>query len=127
MPRILLVDDNTDFLEASATVLLAAGFAVVCAAHYVEALDALEFGRPPDLLLTDIVMPAGINGIALALLCRQRIQGLKVIFITGYGPPRISSLAVKDKVLFKPIEPALLVAEVRLALGGDGPQGRSVA
>jgi CheY-like chemotaxis protein len=74
MSRILLVDDDADFPEATATVLSAAGFDVVSAAHYVEALDARESGSAPDMLLADIVMPAGINGIALALLCRQRIR-----------------------------------------------------
>ena len=44
----------------------------------------LESGDCPDLLLTDIVMPGSVNGIALACMGRIRRRDLRIIYMTGY-------------------------------------------
>lgn len=71
--------------------------------------------QPLDLLLTDIVVPEGVNGMALsrmALMCRR---DLKIIYITGYDLPGAEREAL-DPILRKPVADEVLLAEVRRAL-----------
>jgi CheY-like chemotaxis protein len=112
--RILFVEDDETFAQLVADVLRAAGFEVVLAPSYREALDIIE--RPSeivDLLLTDIVMPSGMNGFALARMARLRREGLRVLHITGYDVPTNEA---SGKVIRKPIANADLVREIRSAL-----------
>lgn len=69
-PRILLVEDDPSFCYALSKVLGNAGFDVTTAPGYLSALEALEGEKPIDLLLTDVMMPNGINGFALARMAR---------------------------------------------------------
>lgn len=110
---ILLVDDTEEFRYAAEKALRAAGFDVKVAADYQEALNLLVKPDRIDLLLTDIVMPNGINGFALARMARMRRMGLKVLYMTAFDVPVHEAIA---KVLHKPIPPATLVEEVKLAL-----------
>jgi CheY-like chemotaxis protein len=64
--RVLVVDDDVVFSEATARVLRAAGFEVSLAPDHRLALEDLESTRPIDLLITDIVMPDRVNGVALS-------------------------------------------------------------
>jgi CheY-like chemotaxis protein len=67
------------------------------------------------LLITDIVMPGGINGFALARMARMRRLDLRVLYVTGYDLPMEEGIG---KVLRKPIELDALVAEAQKALAG---------
>jgi CheY-like chemotaxis protein len=113
--RILVVDDDPAFGEATARLLRAAGFEVFLAADHRLALEDLESTRPIDLLITDIVMPDRVNGIALSRMARMRRPELKVIYLTAYDIPGVEDDAI-GPVLRKPIDGEQLVAEVRSAL-----------
>ena len=113
--RILLVDDDVVFGEATARVLRAAGFEVFLAPDHRLALEDLESTRPIDLLITDIVMPDRVNGVALSRMARMRRPGLKVIYLTAYDIPGLEDEAV-GPVLRKPIDEGQLVAKVRSVL-----------
>jgi CheY-like chemotaxis protein len=115
VPRILVVDDDAVFGDATARVLRAAGFEVLLAADHRLALEDLESTRPIDLLITDIVMPDRVNGIALSRMARMRRPELKVIYLTAYDIPGIEDDAI-GPVLRKPIDEDRLVAEVRRVL-----------
>jgi len=114
--RILLVDDDPAFGAAVAGVLRAAGFEVCTAPDYRLALEELESTRPIDLLITDIVMPERVNGVALSRMARMRRESLKVIYLTAYDIPGVEDEAL-GPVLLKPIDDDRLLAEVKLALG----------
>lgn len=111
--RILVVDDEDDFLYAAEETLRHAGFQVKTAANYQKALDILGGSDDLDLLLTDIVMPNGINGFALGRMARMRRLNLKLLYLTAYDVPTHDAVA---KILRKPITDAELVLEVRQAL-----------
>jgi CheY-like chemotaxis protein len=110
--RILVVDDDSVFGDAIARALRTAGFEVCTAPDYRLALEDLESTRPIDLLITDIVMPDRVNGVALSRMARMRRPELKVIYLTGYDIPGIEDEAI-GPVLRKPIDDEQLVAEVR--------------
>ena len=54
---ILLVEDDDITRDALTTLLEAAGYQVIAAAHGREALDRLKSGRLPFLILLDLLMP----------------------------------------------------------------------
>src|SRR5215470_7617430 len=87
VPRILLVDDDLAFGAAAAGALRSAGFEVFVAPDYRLALEELESSRPIDLLITDIVMPERVNGVALSRMARMRRQDLKVMYLSAYDIP----------------------------------------
>ena len=99
------------FGDATARVLRAAGFEVFLAPDHRLALEDLESTRPIDLLITDIVMPDRVNGVALSRMARMRRPGLKVIYLTGYDIPGLEDEA-DGPVLRKPIDEGQLLAEV---------------
>ena len=115
-PRhILLVDDDEAFCYAAAKALRNAGFVVSLAPDHRLALQILEGPHPPDLLITDLVMPRGIHGFALARMARLRCLKLRVLYLTAYDLPTGEAIG---KVLRKPIDLYALVAEARDALAG---------
>jgi CheY-like chemotaxis protein len=116
VPRILLVDDDLAFGDAIARVLRAARFEVFQAADHRLALEDLESTRPIDLLITDIVMPERVNGVALSRMARIRRPGLKVIYLTAYDIPGVEDEVI-GPILRKPIDDEDLLAEVRRVLG----------
>jgi CheY-like chemotaxis protein len=116
--RILVVDDDQVCGDATARVLRASGFEVCLAPDFRLALEDLESTRPLDLLITDIVMPERVNGVALSRMARMRRPELKVIYLTGYDIPGIEDEA-SGPVLRKPIDDEHLLAEVRRLLA-DG-------
>ena len=113
--RILLVDDDAAFGDAAARVLRAAGFEVCLAPDYRLALEDLESTRPINLLITDIVMPDRVNGVALSRMARMRRPELKVIYLTAYDIPGVEDDAI-GPVLRKPVDEDRLAAEVRRVL-----------
>ena len=111
--HILFVDDDEAFCYAAAKALRNAGFSVSLAPDHRLALQILEGPQPPDLLITDLVMPGGINGFALARMARMRRLDLRVLYVTAYDLPMEEGIG---KVLRKPIGLDALVAEARNAL-----------
>ncbi len=114
-PTILLVDDEEGFRYSAGRALEKAGFVVAPAKDYIDALQVLQSEQPVDLLVTDIVMPAGIHGFALARMARMRRLGVKVLYLSAYDVPTSEAIG---KVLRKPITDEDLVNEVRCALAG---------
>jgi CheY-like chemotaxis protein len=117
MPRILVVDDDAGSAAAIAHALRAREFGVVVAPDYRLALQELESARRLDLLISDIVMPGRVNGLALSRMARMRRPDLKVIYITAYDIFGVEREAL-GPVLRKPVDEENLVAEIRRMLAG---------
>ncbi len=112
--RVLLVEDNEDLADATEALLDSYGMRITRAANADEALAALESGASVDVLLSDIVMPGSMDGIALAWTLRRRRPELPVVLITGYS--RSLEAAKGFTVLRKPCAPAALVAALAQAM-----------
>jgi CheY-like chemotaxis protein len=115
--HILFVDDDPVFRETTSKVLRDAGFEVNSAEDFRLALELLEKPQPVDLLVTDIVMPQRVNGLALARMARMRRPGLKILYLTGYDLPGAEREAL-GTVLHKPIDNDALIAAVERAIAG---------
>lgn len=91
---VLLVEDDEAARISIAGLLRHAGYTVHVAPDYRLALSLLECAQPIDLLVTDIVMPDRVNGLALARMARLRRPGIKLLYITGYDIPRLTAEAL---------------------------------
>ncbi len=117
--RILLVEDQAALRVVVCEVLEELGYRVDAFENGPAALAHLQAGERPDLLLSDIGLPGGLNGRQLAERCRERHPDLKVLFITGYD----ESAALSDGqllqgtwVLTKPFELQVLAERVGMLL-----------
>jgi CheY-like chemotaxis protein len=80
---VLVVDDNPQVLEVTASACEDIGLTVVRAVHGAEALVALQSNPEIDLLFTDIMMP-DMSGWELAHTAKQKHPHIKVIYTSGY-------------------------------------------
>ena len=89
---ILVVEDDEAVRNFAKTVLIANKYRVVEAVDGVEALEVLARQTSKvDMLFTDIVMPRGISGRALAEKAREERPALNVIYSSGYSAEAIGA------------------------------------
>lgn len=82
---ILVVEDEAEVRSLIVEALSGFGYHVLQAASGPLALAVWrEHGSSIDLLITDMVMPDGMNGLELASALKRANPGLKVIYISGY-------------------------------------------
>jgi CheY-like chemotaxis protein len=112
---ILFVEDDEASRTTFAAVLQRAGYIVHLAPDFRLALQLLEGDQPIDLLLTDIVMPDRVNGLALARMARLRRPQIKILYMTGYDIPGLEGEAL-GPILRKPFEDEALLNAVSGAL-----------
>jgi len=114
---ILVVEDNPEVAEVTATLLEQIGYRVLRAENATEALAQLQEGNTVDLLFSDIVMPNGMNGIHLAQEVRERYPNIGVLLTTGYSD-MAAAAETRFPILRKPFELAGLERAVREAMAG---------
>ena len=88
---ILVVEDDAEVREFAEDLVRSLGYTVIAAESAQRGLAILESDRGVDLLLTDIMMPKGIDGFELADSARRRNPTLKVVFATGYDTASIAA------------------------------------
>jgi CheY-like chemotaxis protein len=81
---ILVVEDEADVRTIVKRQLESLGHKVLVAEAATEALLLLQGPGAPQLLVTDVVLAHGMNGIELANAAREARPGLPVIFMSGY-------------------------------------------
>ncbi|OLC49492.1 MAG: hypothetical protein AUH43_07560 [Acidobacteria bacterium 13_1_40CM_65_14] len=81
---ILVVEDEADVRNIVRRQLESLGHRVLVAEAATEALLLIQSPGAPDLLLADVVLSGGMNGIELAKAARAARPGLPVIFMSGY-------------------------------------------
>jgi PAS domain S-box-containing protein len=82
--NILVVEDEASVRSTVRRQLETLGHSVVLAETAAAALPILKNGQPVDVLLTDVVLGSGMNGIDLADAARVFRPGLPVIFMSGF-------------------------------------------
>lgn len=120
---ILLVEDDRSVRELVEIVLQKLGYRVLVASDGCRALDLWSTaGSRIDLLMTDLVMPGGVDGLALARQLTAEKCGLKAIVFSGYVTDAVkrATEASEDLVyLEKPFDQRQLARVLRdlLAVG----------
>lgn len=116
---ILVVDDEVVIANTLTAILNRSGFTAMSA---YDGRTALEIARviPPDLLLTDVVMP-DMNGIDLAIAITQADPSCKILLFSGQAGTVDMLAAARDaghdfSIIAKPIHPAELLVKVSASL-----------
>lgn len=114
---ILLVEDESALRCLMQRVLERHGYHIHAAVSGVQALEIWRERREGiDILVTDMVMPDGMNGRELADRLRTDKPGLKIIYCSGYAnnlPGKDSPLRDNESFLEKPFDPAKLLQIIR--------------
>ena len=121
---ILVVEDYDDARKLGASALEGLGYRVLQAPDGVAALRLLDRPDAPriDLLFTDVVLPGGISGRALADALRTRMPRVPVLFATGYAPDAVGGarpIERDGRLLGKPYTLEALATGVRQALDAN--------
>lgn len=106
----IVVDDNDDVRVLTGEVLAELGFKVRYASNASEALALCEAGA--DLVVSDIVMPGAMDGVALGRIVRQRWPDMQIVLMTGYSEASNGAAASGMRVIQKPFTPAALLATI---------------
>ena len=115
--RILLIDDDPLVLKSFTSLLLRAGYFVIPASGYEEALKAFTT-EDFDLILSDIRIP-GKNGVEIVSEMQKMVskagkKELPIIFITGYAEDGIQmNASFLGEILTKPIDTDKLLTVIR--------------
>jgi PAS domain S-box-containing protein len=125
--KILVVEDEELVRHYVTEQLQLLGYAVVTASTAPEALELLRGDGDFDLLFTDIVMPGGMSGRALAEQARKLRPSLAVLFTSGYAEDAVSpqgQVVANIPLLAKPYRPDELASMVQRAIAHNHPGAR---
>lgn len=120
--KLLMIDDDPDFVEGILSILTKAGYDVDVSYNPKDGFEALE-SKQYDLLLLDIMMGRGAEGVMIARKMRKdpKLRELPVLIITGIreqiaylfpGGPVHPHFVDVDELVEKPVEPAFLLERV---------------
>ncbi len=124
--KLLIIDDDPDYVAGVRSILEKAEYSVEVAYNPKDGFQALQ-SKQYDLLLLDIMMGRGAEGIALARKLRKdpKLREMPVLIITGIreqiaflfpGQPVHPHFVELDELVEKPVEPKLLLEKVSTLL-----------
>ena len=116
--RILVIDDNPAVVDILVTYLREEGYGVSGALTSDEGLKLITLLRP-DLVLLDITLPGGMNGIEVLKRIRSINPTSRVIMVSGNTDPALAREALELGALAyidKPFDFAYLTRVVAMAL-----------
>jgi DNA-binding response OmpR family regulator len=129
MAKVLIIDGDTDFQQATQLVLKKHDFEVVSAYDPEEGIRKVQ-DENPDLIILDVIMPSDLEGFDVARKIREnlRLRELPILLLTAvhtekevpyrFGPHE-EWLPV-DYFMDKPVDPDVLVAKVKELLNISG-------
>ncbi len=115
---ILVVEDEAAIRSVCVETLQGVGYHVLEAPDAMEAFRLIADHAGIDLLFTDLGLPGGVSGRALADAARNVDPDMRVLFTTGYERTDLPDRA-KAALLRKPFNPAQLAAKVREVLAAE--------
>lgn len=124
--KILLIDDDIDFVEATKTVLESEAYDVIVAYEGEEGLQKAK-EENPDLILLDVIMPVKDGFTAAEQLKKDpQLSKIPVLMLTAFSSkvqetsiPRSRGLTLEaEDYIEKPVTPAELLARVKQYLKG---------
>jgi CheY-like chemotaxis protein len=121
--KVLVVDDEVDLLDIAVAYLQQMGYTALQATDGASALEMIESNTDIALVITDVIMPGGMNGAELVQKIRQQHPDIKVIYSSGFPADALaerSGTIVDGLLLHKPYQRAEFDAMVRRALERSG-------
>jgi len=117
---VLIVDDDPDIRDALGECLRFEGYGVHAAVDGRDALDRLEFGLKPDVILLDLMMPV-LNGFDVLQALRKRPdwKSIPVVVVSANRGYEAEDLEGAVSILRKPVNVDRLLAVVEQAAAGS--------
>lgn len=124
MARILVVDDDPDFVEIMRTILLTEGYEVVTATNGDQALNQVRAARP-DLILLDIMMSTILDGVNVSQKLHDDadLREIPLVMISSIASTDHAQMFPTDEYvhldrwLSKPVQPEELLKTVKHLIG----------
>jgi CheY-like chemotaxis protein len=124
MAKILVIDDDPDFIKITRTILQSQNYQVITAANGEKGLEVMRKEKP-DLVLLDIMMSYILDGLDARrqMAADKDLKDIPVIMITSLTGERVRSELPSDEYIpasewiHKPIDPDKLLAQVKKTLG----------
>lgn len=107
--RILVIDDEEAVRETIRENLEDCGFHVAEATDGEQGIQLISLGDPPDIVITDIIMPKK-EGLETIMEIRRKFPGIKLVAISGGGRTKtmdfleIAEKLGADAILPKPLD-----------------------
>jgi CheY-like chemotaxis protein len=119
-PAVLVVDDESAIADTLSEILKLSGYAATPAYDAEEALETALL-TPPQLLITDVVLP-GMSGVELAIRMRRIYPNCQVLLFSGQAATADLLISAKRAghqftLLSKPVYPTDLLQRVSETLG----------
>jgi len=123
-PKIMVVDDDPDFVEITRTILLTKGYEVVTAASGDEALTKVRVDKP-DLILLDIMMTTILDGVNVSQELQEdpELRQIPLVMVSSIASTEHAEMFPTgeylhvDAWLSKPIQPKDLLKTVARFVG----------
>lgn len=118
--KVLLVDDDRDFLEMHTAVLEHRGYEVITAQSSNECMEKLEETKP-DIVILDVMMEQFDSGFKASEKIKQKHKNLPVMLLTSIGAQTnldfsssedVLEISGADALLDKPVSPKVLIDEI---------------
>lgn len=121
---ILVVEDDSRLRKLAVAMLASLGYRILEAASAQDALYLLASNPQVALLFTDVVLPGGMDGAALAQAALAQRPNLKVLYTSGYTEQMLiqnGQLPAGAELIAKPYRKSSLASKLREVLGGGLP------
>jgi DNA-binding response OmpR family regulator len=121
VPKILIVDDDPDIVEAARLVLEREGYEVEGAPSRADGMKKIEEVKP-DLLILDVMMEEPDDGLRMAREIRRAGHTLPIIMLTsvnaamGLNIDKDEEMVPVEEFQPKPVDPQTLIAKVKKLL-----------
>jgi CheY-like chemotaxis protein len=127
--KIMIVDDDTDFVFSTRTVLEQLGYEVSSASNSSHG-KAMLGREKPDLVILDVIMSSALDGLNMSRYMKDEpsFRDIPIIMVTSIANSDYSTLFPTDDsieidaFLTKPIKPSDLKGKVEELLGKRGAQ-----
>jgi DNA-binding NtrC family response regulator len=119
---ILVVDDEPEIRGLLLDCLEVHGYRVIAAQGAADALRILAAHPEISLMLTDVVMPGGMNGFELGRAAHAGRPGLAVLYMSGYALGELTDAAATalPAILHKPFRFERVLEAIAAALAHAG-------
>ncbi len=119
MSRILVVDDDPDFVEITRTVLESNGYEVASAADGEQALQSMR-ADPPDLVLLDVMMSTLLDGLNVSHVMNQDpvLSKVPIVMVSSITDSPSAGMFPTDEYIpidawiSKPVQPDDLLSKI---------------
>jgi len=109
---VLLVEDHADTQEILVHLLTEQGYSVLTADNGQQALDLLERGIRPRLIVVDLMLPR-VSGSDLLSVLRADAELRQTPIVVITAAPKDSFHVIADAILHKPLDYARLLTTIR--------------